>query len=90
MQISEEVKKEEPVEKIEPEMKKEEVPTKASISEKILQEEMSEKRVIFERFFLPLVCIWRYLHSGIFVTSEIFFILFFAWNFLVSTIYFIV
>ncbi|KAK6108925.1 hypothetical protein QQG55_33940 [Brugia pahangi] len=42
--ISEEVKKEEPVEKVEPETKKEEVPTKASISEKILQEEMSEKR----------------------------------------------
>uniref|UniRef100_A0A0R3RRG0 PSP domain-containing protein n=1 Tax=Elaeophora elaphi TaxID=1147741 RepID=A0A0R3RRG0_9BILA len=42
--ISEEVKKEEPIEKVEPETKKEEIPTKASISEKILQEEMSEKR----------------------------------------------
>ncbi|VDN07996.1 unnamed protein product [Thelazia callipaeda] len=42
--ISEDVKKEEPVEKIEHEVKKEEIPTRASISEKILQEEMSEKR----------------------------------------------
>lgn len=55
MQISEEVKKEEPVEKVEPEMKKEEVPTKASISEKILQEEMSEKRVIVERFLFSFL-----------------------------------
>ncbi len=64
MQISEEVKKEEPVEKVEPETKKEEVPTKASISEKILQEEMSEKRVIVERFSLLFSLLIRKLVDG--------------------------